>query len=111
MRRMLITFAAIGIATVALLGPGRSLLPGSLRLQVPDAAPTAGEAQAHPTHETSAAPAARPEIVPPPDGARVGVVTRSATKVEQGYVVEARVVTPDSKPVNDAIVRGVWVLI
>jgi len=109
MKRALITFAALGIATVALLGPGRALLPGSLRLQAPDVSlnATAPEAAApsHNTHDANNAPATRPAIVPPPGGARVDVTTRGATKAEQGYVLEAKVVSPEGNPVNDAVVR------
>lgn len=109
MRRILITIAALGIATVALLGPGRALLPGSLRLQAPDASVNAPAPEAAaPSHNTGGAdnaPGTRPAIVPPPGGARVVVSTRPATKAEQGYLIETRVVSPDGKPVNDTVVR------
>jgi len=103
---MLIALAAIGFATVVLLGPGRSLLPAPLRLQLPAGAITSQAPEAvAPTHDANSAPAARPAIVPPPGGARVDVATRRAVAVAQGYVVETRVVSPDGKPVNDAVVR------
>jgi hypothetical protein len=109
MRRILIAFGAIGIATIFLLGPGRSLLPGSARLQAPAGVFVAPAPDAatptHEAHEANSAPATRPAIVPPPDGARVDVSTRAAAKAEQGYVVETKVVSPDGKPVNDAVVR------
>jgi hypothetical protein len=109
MRRILIAFGAIGLATVFLLGPGRSLLPGSLRLQAPAGALVApapdAVATTHDGHAASSASATRPAIVPPPDGARVDVSTRRATPAEQGYVVETKVVSRDGKPVNDAVVR------
>lgn len=106
MRRIVIAFAAVGIAAFALLGPGRSLLPtgtrpvSALAAPAPDAA-----AAAHTGHDAGTAPAARAAIAPPPDGSRVVVTTRAAAKTELGYVIETRVVSPDGRPVNDAIVR------
>jgi len=103
MRRVVIALAAISLAAIALLGPGRSLLPVStqparaLAAAVPDTATHSG-------HD-AVTPATRPAIVPPADGARVAVTTRSATKVEQGYVIETRILSPDGKPVNEAVVR------
>jgi hypothetical protein len=109
MRRILIAFGAIGLATIFLLGPGRSLLPGSLRLQAPAGALVAPApdpvAPTHDGHEANSASATRPAIVPPPDGARVDVSTQRAAKAEQGYVVQTKVVSRDGKPVNDAVVR------
>jgi hypothetical protein len=109
MRRILIAFGAIGIATIFLMGPGRSLLPGSLRLQAPAGALVVPApdlaAPAHEAHQANSAPAERPAIVAPPDGARVDVSTRAAAKAEQGYVVETKVVSRDGRPVNDAVVR------
>jgi hypothetical protein len=106
MRRIVIAFAAVAIAATLLLGPGRSLLPvatrpvSALATPAPDAvAPT------HAGHDTASAPATRVAIAPPPDGARVEVTTRAAAKAELGYVIETRVVSPDGKPVNDAVVR------
>lgn len=109
MRRILIAFGAIGLATIFLLGPGRSLLPGSLRLQAPAGAlvaPAPGPvAPTHDGHEANGASVTRPAIVPPPDGARVDVSTQRAAKAELGYVIETRVVSPDGKPVNDSVIR------
>jgi hypothetical protein len=106
MRRIVIALAAISLAAIALLGPGRSLLPVStqparaLAAAAPDTA-----AATHSGHDAVSTPATRPAIVPPADGARVAVTTRSATKVEQGYVIETRILSPDGKPVNEAVVR------
>lgn len=106
MRRIVIAFAAIAVAAIGLLGPGRSLLPASTQPVRALAAPAADAAAAtHSGHDAAGTPAARPAIVPPVGGARVEVTTRSAAKVEQGYVIETRVVSPDGKPVNDAVVR------
>lgn len=103
MRRIVIAFAAVAIAAIALLGPGRSLLPSATRPVSALAAPAPDAAA--PTHDTVSAPAARAAIAPPPDGARVQVTTRAAAKAELGYIIETRVVSPDGKPVNDAVVR------
>jgi hypothetical protein len=93
-KRIVTLLAALAVAALALLGPGRALIAGA-----PDAAPT------HANHEAISAATQRPRVVPPPDGARVDVSTRGATKVEQGYVVETKVVSREGKPVNDAVVR------
>jgi hypothetical protein len=106
MRRIVIAFAAVSIAAIALLGPGRSLLPASTRPAGALAAPAPDVvAAAHAGHDAASTPAARPAIAQPPDGARVEVTTRAAAKAELGYVIESRVVTPDGRPVNDAVVR------
>lgn len=104
MRRIVIAFAAVAIAAIALLGPGRSLLPAATRPVGPSATPEVA-ASTHAGHDAVSTPAVRPAIAPPPGGSRVDVTTRGATKVEQGYVIESRVVGPDGKPVNDAVMR------
>jgi len=106
MRRIVIAFAAVSIAAIALLGPGRSLLPASTRPADAPAAPAPNVvAAAHAGHDAASTPAARPAIAQPPDGARVEVTTRAAAKAELGYVIETRVVSPDGRAVNDAVVR------
>jgi hypothetical protein len=106
MRRIVIAFAAVAIAATLLLGLGRSLLPAATRPVTALAAPATDAATAtHAGHDTVSAPAARVAITQPPDRARVEVTTRAAAKAEQGYVIGARVVSPDGRPVNDAVVR------
>ncbi len=106
MRRVVIALAAVAIAATLLLGPGRSQLPTATRPISAQAAPAPDAATAtHAGHDAVSVPAARAAIAPPPDGARVEVTTRAATKAELGYIIETRVVRPDGRPVNDAVVR------
>jgi hypothetical protein len=106
MKRILFALAAVTLAAVGLLGPGRGILPGSSQPRSAVAAPAPDPAApAHTGHDAAGAPAARPEIAAPPGGARVDVTTRAAAKAELGYVIETRVVSPQGKPVNDAVVR------
>jgi hypothetical protein len=94
MKRIVIGLGATTmLAAIALLGLGR-----------PFAANTPAAAPTHALHEAAAA-TSRSAIVAPPNGARVDITTRGATKVEEGYVVETRIVSRDGKPVSDAIVR------
>jgi hypothetical protein len=105
MRRIVIAAAAVALAAIGLLGPGRSLLPVATQPAGGVASPAPDAAATHDGHDVASTPAARPAITAEPGAARVNVATRPATKVEQGYVVETKVVTAEGRPVNDAVVR------
>lgn len=102
MKRTIVALAGAAIATALIFGPGRSLLPGSARVQLPDAS-TAGHA---PETVVAASPAARPAaFVPGPAAARIAVTAQPAQKMEKGYVLAVHLAAPDGKALNETAIR------
>ncbi len=98
MRRTIVALAGVAIATALIFGPGRSLLPGSARVQLPDASHGG-----HPEEAVaSVAPAARPAaFVAGPNAARLAVTATPAAKQTQGYVLAAHIAGPDGRALNE----------
>lgn len=101
MKRTIVALAGVAIATALIFGPGRSLFPGSARVQLPDA--IAGHA---PESAAAATPATRPAaFVPGPAAARIAVTAEPAQKMEKGYVLAVHLSSADGKAVNETAVR------
>ena len=99
---MLAAIAGVAVATALIFGPGRSLLPGSARVQLPDASHAAHGVEAVATTGPAAVrPAA---FVPGPNSAHLAVTARPAEKVTQGYVLAVHLSGPDGKPLNETAV-------
>ncbi len=104
MSRTIVGIVAALVATALILGPGRSLLSGSPRAELPTSA-AVQPTEAHTGHDqvASAAPAVAP-AKPGPNAARVTLASRPADKIEKGYLLSVRLAAPDTKPVNETSV-------
>ncbi|HZP97800.1 MAG TPA: hypothetical protein VFC31_15895 [Candidatus Limnocylindria bacterium] len=106
--RGLLPFIGAIVAALAFIGLGAGgILPGGLRLHVPNGSSAAVPATAETRgHGGTPAPAAAPlSLVPPPNGSTVKLATQAAARPEWGYLVSVQVTSPAGKPVNDAVVR------
>ncbi len=102
MRRTIVALAGIAVATALIFGPGRSLFPGSARVQLPDAPMAGHSADGAPTTGTGAGTAAA--FVPGPNAARIALTAVPAQKLEKGYVLAVHLTAPDGKPLNEVTV-------
>jgi len=103
-RKKILIFGAALVATLAFIVAGRGMLPGSVRLQVPNSNLTVSGDATMPGHDTTPAKAPQP-IIPPQGGSRVAVTASTAAKPELGYIVSATVTSPAGKPVSEATIR------
>lgn len=104
MSRVVAGLGAALVVTVLILGPGRALLAGPARAQLPDAATTGargGQVDAGPPTAVSGPVAATPGA----NAARLSLAARPADKLTQGYLLSVRVAGPDSRPMNETNVR------
>ncbi|MDO8562350.1 MAG: hypothetical protein Q7S25_00745 [Candidatus Limnocylindria bacterium] len=103
---LVLTLAARNDAVVRtatdLLGPRAALfLPSRVSLQA-EAGPAHG---AQPAAPAVAPPAPAPRSNASAPSATVTLTVQPSAKLEQGYVLEARLVAPNGKPLNEATVR------
>lgn len=104
MRRALVALSAALVTTALVLGPARSLLPGSRVAQLPDVSLSDPGAAHGGQAGASAAPAVA-ALTPGPNAARVSLAAALSDKPEQGYVLAVHLSMPDGKPLNEATVR------
>jgi hypothetical protein len=101
MRRTIVALAGVAIATALIFGPGRSLIPGSARVQLPDASHGDHSEPAVASAPAAAQPAA---FIPGPSAARLAVTASPAAKQALGYVLAAHIAGPDGKALNETTV-------
>jgi hypothetical protein len=105
--KKLIPFIGALVATIAFIGLGAGgLLPGGLRLQIPNGSTPASTTTGQTGHEGMAPAVSKPLVlVPPADGSKLALSIAPAAKPEQGYLVSVKVTSPAGKPVSEASIR------
>lgn len=105
--RRLIPFIGAAIATLAIVGAGAGgLLPGGMRLQLPNGSNTSTTTTSTSGHDASKATEFRAlSLVPPAGASRLAVAVTPAAKPEQGYLVSVQVMSPTGKAVGDTTIK------